>query len=420
MRPVAKGSSPLCMLIVVALMVGRASAAGAENLRRIVLFNSGTSLQQQLSAVLLSKSTWIHTLSLINGMAIELWPVDPLFSLTSLSGSGIVSEVHPDPIGGPDPEPSASTQQSPSESYGWGEEWINVPSAHEFMQNMSWSPGSGVTIAILDSGVYSHPDLQQNIAGGYNALRGGSTLSYNDNYGHGTQMAGIIAARADEPGIIGVAPYASIKAVKVIDDSGVVYVSDVIEGLQWADNHGIRLINMSLGFIEASKPLEQATRTLYNRGAIIVASAGNKSCPPGQNEGGGSEGESECNASQLTDVKYPARYCWVIAVTAIDSNGQVPDYCLLGPEVDVKAPGGSMLTEQILSTDLNGGYTLGSGTSHAAAHVTGSIALALQVYPSLTFTDVYNYLRGTAECPEETEQEVRVVDVYDLLLQALE
>jgi subtilisin family serine protease len=151
-------------------------------------------------------------------------------------------------------------------------------------------------------------------------------------------MAGIIAARADERGIVGVAPYASIKAVKVIDDNGVVYVSDVIEGLQWADNHGIRLINMSLGFIDASEPLEQATRTLYNRGAIMVASAGNKSCPPGQNEGGGSEGESECNASQLTAVKYPARYSWVIAVAAIDSNGRVPDYCLFGPEVDVRLP----------------------------------------------------------------------------------
>jgi subtilisin family serine protease len=382
MRLVAKGRSSLCMLTLVALIVGWTSAAGAENLRRIVLFHNGTSLQDQLFVVAQSGSTWIHTLSLINGMAIELSLLDPLRSVTYLLNSAIVLAIHLDPIGVPDSVTTVSPEQSSSDSYGWGEEWINVPSAHEYMQNMRWSPGAGVTIAILDSGIYpSHPDLQQNITGGYNTLRGGSRLSYNDYYGHGTQMAGIIAARADERGIVGVAPYASIKAVKVIDDNGVVYVSDVIEGLQWADNHGIRLINMSLGFIDASEPLEQATRTLYNRGAIMVASAGNKSCPPGQNEGGGSEGESECNASQLTAVKYPARYSWVIAVAAIDSNGRVPDYCLFGPEVDVKAPGGSRLTEQILSTDRNGGYTLSSGTSHAAAHVTGSIALALQVNP---------------------------------------
>jgi subtilisin family serine protease len=305
------------------------------------------------------------------------------------------------------------------ERYGWALERIGVPMVRQDMPELR---GTGVHVAILDSGIDRfHPDLYPNIAGGFNALRDGRwNPSYYDTYGHGTQMAGIIAAPANHRGVMGVAPQARLWAVKVLDHNGFGYASDVINGLQWVYNNRIRLVNMSLGFIEPNYPLEQATRRLaYERGVIMVASAGNKSCPPGQEEGGGDDGEDAptCNASQLTTVKYPAAYSWVIAVAAIDGDDRIPSYSLSGPAVDVVAPGGVSGGDQILSTNRGGSYALGSGTSHAAAHVTGSVALALQRAPWLSFWSTLGFLRETSWDLgySATQQGAGLLDVEDLV-----
>jgi subtilisin len=96
-------------------------------------------------------------------------------------------------------------------------------------------------------------------------------------------------------------------------------------------------------------------------------------------------------------VKYPARYPWVIAVGATDLYNQVTSYSRAGPEVDVVAPGGSKGTERILSTIRGGGYGLGSGTSQAAAHVSGAVAVALQLAEKLSFEEVKDLLQTTAQ-----------------------
>src|SRR5262249_41293322 len=168
-------------------------------------------------------------------------------------------------------------------------------------------------------------------------------------------------------------------------------------------NNGIplvNLVNMSLGFSTDSPPLQQAIQSLYNSGVIMVASAGNRCTQsPSQDEGGGDNclgGPAlACDPSQ-TAVKYPAAYPWVLAVVATDYYDQVTAYSVSGPEVDMAAPGGSKATGTRILSTTGGGYGWGSGTSQAAAHVTGAIALALQLKPGLSFEQVRSVLQTTA------------------------
>jgi subtilisin family serine protease len=186
-------------------------------------------------------------------------------------------------------------------------------------------------------------------------------------------------------GIVGVAPEASIVAVKVLDIHGHGFLSNLIHGLDWIYNNQIRkdiwLVNMSLGFEADSTPLKEAIRHLSESGTLMVASAGNScSDDPGQDESGGEEGEGPtCDALQ-TDVKYPARYSGVLAVAASTLQDEIATYSVMGAQVAVTAPGGFHSTnpERILSTCPNGAYGYGSGTSQAAAHVTGALTLKMQ------------------------------------------
>jgi len=185
--------------------------------------------------------------------------------------------------------------------------------------------------------------------------------------------------------------------VKVLNQSGSGYLSYFLNGMQWVSGTDIRLVNMSLGFDDLP-PLKQATQRLYGRGVIMVASAG---CKRGvQDEGASADGGCDTatvyDPSQLHGV-YPAGYAWTIAVAATDYYNRVTDYSASGPWLDVVAPGGSLATGiRILSTTPNGSYRAGSGTSQAAAHVTATCALALQLQLGLSFQQVLSVLQTTA------------------------
>jgi subtilisin len=255
-----------------------------------------------------------------------------------------------------------------------------------------------VTVAVLDTGVdRSHPELRDHITRGYNARPGES--SYADQHGHGTHITGIIAAALNGEGIIGVAPEVNIAAVKVLGPDGTGRTSEIIKGLEWVCDQGLRLVNLSLGFSGENYALEQATQRFKEdcRG-IMVAAAGNYcSDDPGQNEGADSEGEG-CEGSS-NEVKSPARYPWVIAVGATNIDGGITAYSLAGSPMrtaGVVAPGGEERGKRVLSTYLGGRLGEGSGTSQAAAHVTGAAALLLQQQPSLSFEQVLALLRRTA------------------------
>jgi subtilisin family serine protease len=232
--------------------------------------------------------------------------------------------------------------------------------------------GRGIKVAILDTGIDStHPDLV--IAGGVNfagTTKDGSTnpADWADGHGHGTHCAGIVAARNNSIGVVGVAPDATLYAVKVLSDSGTGYTSDIIQGLDWCAANGIQVASMSLGGGGTSS-LQAACDNAFAKGVVLVAAAGNSSGP----------------------VSYPAAYSSVIAVSATDSTDRLASFSCYGPQIAVAAPG-----VNIYSTYKGGTYAYMSGTSMACPHVTGSAAL---VWASgvTSAPAVRERLTGTAE-----------------------
>ena len=206
-----------------------------------------------------------------------------------------------------------------------------------------------MSVAVIDTGRPNAPDLAANIKGGNYVTPGASP---QDDNGHGTHVAGIIAAVDNTLGVIGVAPRASLYAVKVLDDAGVGSYSDVISGLQWAVSNGMQVVNMSFGGPDYA-PLRAAITAASNAGIVLVAAAGNSG--PGANT-----------------VGYPAKYPEVIAVAATDSANTVASFSSRGPEVELAAPGVS-----ILSTYFGVSYATLSGTSMASPHVAGAAALVI-------------------------------------------
>ncbi|WLC76372.1 S8 family serine peptidase [Clostridium estertheticum] len=238
----------------------------------------------------------------------------------------------------------------------WGISDINAEAS--FKSGLS---GKGVKIGIIDSGVATHTDLT--VAGGANVINGSNTTSYADDNGHGTVVTGIIAGKGLNGGVKGVAPDASIYAVKALDSTGSGYTSDIISGIDWAIENKMDIISMSLGSDESDVTLKNAVDTAYKAGILIVAAAGND----GKVKGTG------------TNVEYPANYDSVIAVGAVDSTNTRAYFSSTGNKVEVSAPG-----VNIMSTYLNGGYEEMSGTSMATPFVAGDLAILKQKYPQYT------------------------------------
>jgi minor extracellular protease Epr len=170
-----------------------------------------------------------------------------------------------------------------------------------------------------------------------------------------------------------VAPRAQLYAVKSFGKNGSANLSDIIEGIVWCIQNGIRVINMSFGMNEVSETLHQVINRAYKKGIVMVASAGN----------GGSTSKN---------IDYPAVYPETIAVAASTRNNRIADFSSRGKGIDVAAPG-----VQILSTLPGNRYADMSGTSMAASHVTGTVALLLQLRPKLTPEQVRRILRKSAK-----------------------
>jgi subtilisin family serine protease len=408
-----------CVLVattlVVTLVCGSAFAISANDRRKIIILKD-ISLKSPLGSttaellVTATGSRVIHEFLFINALAVELPSNDITDALAKLANSLYVLEVVDDLLTVVDPICPSDTLLPVPEIYPWGLQRINVPEVH---RQWPTEEGSGVTVAVLDTGINSYHrvpvvgEYSQGMAKGYNVLA--SEASPIDDHGHGTHIAGIIAATWNGlgEGIIGAAPQARIAAVKVLDKNGVGYVSDVIKGLEWVYNKGFRVVNMSFGFRSDSSALRRAIKALADNDVIMVASAGNRCAAKEASEDGGGD---DCNggpaascSAPLTAITYPAAYRGVLAVGATDSDDHVTAYSLSGPKLDVVAPGGAPNNGQILSTNKPivtplglAIYGLGHGTSQAAAHVTGAVALALQLKPGLSYAAVRDLLTTTA------------------------
>lgn len=263
----------------------------------------------------------------------------------------------------------------PAEEIPWGVARVEAPAA------WSRSLGSGVKVGLIDTGVdLRHPDLQENLKGGINLLCPGQPPT--DDNGHGTHVAGILAAARNGRGVVGVAPGAGLYVVKAFDRYGNGRLSRILEALQWCADQRLHLVNLSFGMKQESVALRRAVQKATATGLLVVAAAGN-------------EGRAD-------SVVYPARYSEVLAVAALGKDGRRARFSSFGPEIDFIAPG-----EDIKSTYPGGRYRVLSGTSMAAPHVTGIAALLLGARLQLRGGEVRQLLvascRPIANLPREEQ-----------------
>jgi thermitase len=241
--------------------------------------------------------------------------------------------------------------------------------------------GSGIKVAVLDSGVATdNPDINPKVV-----LRANfsGTATNEDNYGHATHVAGIVAATHNTSGVAGVCPGCTILAGKVLNDSGVGSSSSLANGINWAVSNGARVINMSIG-VRASRTLETAVNNAWSKGVVLVAAAGN----------GGNQ----------TKI-YPAAYPNVIAVAATDNNDKKADFSTYGASwVDIAAPGVNVYSTFPNHTFVLGtqnkrafGYDVGNGTSMSSPIVAATAALAMSSHPGATNTSIRAIVESSAD-----------------------
>ncbi len=236
----------------------------------------------------------------------------------------------------------------------WGVDRIDADVVHD-----EGAMGDGIDIGIIDSGIDdTHPDLQGALADP--AVEGnhkswvdceGCSRSWSDDAGHGTHVAGIVAAAGDENGVVGVAPEATLHALKVCGESGGCRTTTIVKAIRYAADQEWDVINLSLGSPRGSPALQAAGQYALEAGVLPVAAAGNRGQPD--------------------SVGYPAAHEEFLAVAATDIDDDVADFSSAGPEVDLAAPGAA-----VCSTVVDG-YAVNDGTSMAAPHVAGGAALLL-------------------------------------------
>ncbi len=238
---------------------------------------------------------------------------------------------------------------------------------------LGWELSRGsanVQVAVVDTGVdFNHPDLQGHLLDGINVIDQSSAP--RDDVGHGTHVAGIIAALVDNAeGVAGITWYNPILPVKVLDETGAGNTYSVAQGIIWATDHGARVINMSLGNYADAQFLHDAIKYAFDRDVVIVAASGNDNTErPG----------------------FPAAYPEVFAVAAMDGNRAKASFSNYGDYIDAAAPG-----VNIASTYLQGQYAAMSGTSMASPHAAALAALIRSINPQLTNTEVMDIMRQTA------------------------
>lgn len=247
----------------------------------------------------------------------------------------------------------------------------NLPQI-ETEQGWNFSKGSqDMIVAVVDTGVQlDHPDLKGRLVQGVNIID--PSRPPEDDVGHGTHVAGIIAAHVNNnEGVAGLTWYSKIMPIKALDSTGAGSTYAVAQGVIWAADHGADIINMSLGNYAEAEFLHDAIKYAASKGALVVAASGNDNTDrPG----------------------YPAAYPEVLAVAATDPGGGKAEYSNYGNYIDVAAPGTS-----IASTYPGSRYAALSGTSMASPHVAALASLVRAANPELTNREVADLLRNTAQ-----------------------
>lgn len=220
-----------------------------------------------------------------------------------------------------------------------------------------YSQGEGIKVAVIDTGCdLDHPDLKNNILDGINIID--PSKPPQDDNGHGSHVAGTIAAENNECGIVGVAPKAKIIPVKVLDKNGGGTLQNIIKGIEWSANNRVDFITMSLGSPMPSKDLENAINYASSKGCIIFCAAG--------------------NSGPESDIMYPAKYDHTISIGAIDENLNRTGFTCSGETLDFLAPG-----HNIIGCVPDNGYAVMSGTSMSNPFAVGCAVLAQSYYKKI-------------------------------------
>jgi thermitase len=229
------------------------------------------------------------------------------------------------------------------------------------------SQGSGITVAVLDTGVDStHPDLSGQLVPGWNMYDNNADTS--DVYGHGTMVAGVVAAASNNGvGVTSLAWNAKVMPVRISDPTGMGSISTIADGLIYAADHGAKVANVSYA-ISGYATTQSAAQYMKNKGGVTVVSAGNT-------------GAVDATAANDT----------MITVSATDSNDALAGWSTFGPVVDVSAPGVGIWT-----TTRGGGYGAPSGTSFASPATAGTVALMMAANSQLTPANIESLIKSTA------------------------
>jgi len=284
----------------------------------------------------------------------------------------------------------------PSYNNQWAHPTIQSPGAWGITTG-----SSDIIIAIIDTGVDTgHPDLANKLVAGYDFVDYDDDPS--DENGHGTHVAGIAAAIANNGiGVAGMAWGARIMPVRALDYKGSGYNSAITEGIIWAYQNGANIINLSLGGIDDSQTMQNAVNAAHAAGSLVVAAMGNcrTSCKINGN-------------TYYNPTQYPAAYNNVMAVAATDRDDNFAYYSQYGAHCDIAAPGGDLRAQWsngIYSTmptyavymttnyNYNNNYEYMQGTSQATPHVSGLAALIWSMNPALTPDEVQDLIEQTAD-----------------------
>ncbi len=258
-----------------------------------------------------------------------------------------------------------SPSMTPNDPY-YGSEW-HLP---KISAQNAWNTtqGSGVTIAILDSGVNgAHPDLSAQMVPGWNFYDNNSNTS--DVFGHGTLVAGTAAAMTNNgTGVSSIAGQSKIMPIRITDTSGYGYASTIVQGLVWASDNGVRVANVSFGGAIGILSVQNAAQYMKDKGGLVIAAAGN-------------------TGTELTTTPTTT----MIPVSATDANDAIASWSSYGNFVAMSAPGVSIWT-----TRREGDYKTASGTSLSSPLTAGVVALMMSANTKLSGLEIENLLFSSA------------------------
>lgn len=319
--------------VIVGVLVVNIIAGGLLR-GRVANINAGS---KQLYIVQMSSKDSITTLSMTNSEAEKL-----------KNNKGIISVENDSMMKG------CGKRKNKENHINWDktcdQQWnLKMINANGYKLTKS-SSHDKIKVAIIDSGIDYSSDIDVCERKNFIPNQDDRSILYEDGSGHGTAVAGIIAAKRNDIGITGVNENVSLYSAKVLDENNQAPVSRVIQAIEWAIQKKVNIINLSLGMSQYSKALHDVIKRAVDENILIIAAVGNG-----------------------TDIEYPAAFEETIAVGSIDANGQLSNRSATGDKVDVVAPG-----EQILSTSAFEGIMASSGTSMAVPHVTGIASILWQ------------------------------------------